>query len=421
MRLLYQLLLWLAAPRIAWHLFARSRREPGYRAHMGERFGRYDFSIAQPVLWIHAVSVGETRAAQPLIEALLARYPGHAVLLTHMTPTGRDTGVELAGERIYRCYLPYDYPFAVRRFLTHFRPVLGLLMETEVWPNLIAACRVRGIPLHLVNARLSEKSFRRYRLGGGFVRETLAALTGIAAQTDEDAARFRALGAIKVTVTGNIKFDMTPPPALVVQGRAWRAALAGRKLWLAASTREGEEALLLDAYAALQLPGVLLALVPRHPQRFDEVARLAEARGLRVQRRSAGTAEVPAADMQVWLGDSMGELSAWYAACDCAFVGGSLLPFGGQNLIEACAEGAPVVIGPHTFNFAEATRRAVEAGAAVQVADSAALARAVREILEDAGRAQAMASAGRAFAERHRGATARTLETLALPDLQQAR
>jgi len=362
------------------------------------------------------VSVGETRAAQPLIEALLARHPAHAVLLTHMTPTGRDTGVELAGDRIYRCYLPYDYPFAVRRFLDHFHPVLGLLMETEVWPNLIAACHGRGMPLHLVNARLSEKSFGRYRLGGGFVRETLASLSGIAAQTDVDAERFRALGATAVTVTGSIKFDVAPPPALVARGREWRAALAGRPLWLAASTREGEETLLLEALAALRMPGVLLALVPRHPQRFDEVARLAESRGLRVQRRSQAT--VPAADTQVWLGDSMGELFAWYAACDCAFVGGSLLPFGGQNLIEACAVGAPVVIGPHTFNFAEATRRAVEAGAAVQVADSAALAGAVREILGDTGRAQAMAAAGRAFAERHRGATARTFATLIL---QQAR
>ena len=415
MRLLYQLLLWLAAPRIAWHLLARSRREPGYRAHVAERFGRYDFTIAQPVLWIHAVSVGETRAAQPLIETLLARHPEHAVLLTHMTPTGRETGVELAGDRIYRGYLPYDYPFAVRRFLDHFRPVLGLLMETEVWPNLIAACRARGLPLHLVNARLSAKSFGRYRLGGGFVRDTLAALTGIAAQTEEDAARFRALGVAAVTVTGNIKFDVAPAPALVARGREWRVALAGRKLWLAASTREGEEALLLEAFAALRVPGVLLALVPRHPQRFDEVARLAESRGLRVQRRSleAAATAAPAADTQVWLGDSMGELFAWYAACDCAFVGGSLLPFGGQNLIEACAVGVPVVIGPHTFNFAEATRRAVEAGAAVQVADGAELARAVREILEDAGRARAMAEAGRAFAEHHRGATARTLATLA--------
>jgi len=373
------------------------------------------------VLWIHAVSVGETRAAQPLIEALLARHPDHAVLLTHMTPTGRDTGVELAGDRIHRCYLPYDYPFAVRRFLAHFQPVRGLLMETEVWPNLIAACRARGVPLHLVNARLSEKSFGRYRLGGGFVRETLAALTGIAAQTDEDAARFRTLGATAVTVTGNIKFDLAPPPTLVARGREWRAALAGRKLWLAASTREGEEALLLDAFAALQVPGVLLALVPRHPQRFDEVARLVASRGLRVQRRSADVTAVPAAGTQVWLGDSMGELSAWYAACDCAFIGGSLLPFGGQNLIEACAVGAPVVIGPHTFNFAEATRRAVEAGAAVQVTDSGALVAAVREILGDAGRAQVMAAAGRVFAERHRGATARTLAMLEASTPQQAR
>ncbi len=412
LRYLYNLLLWLAVPRIVWHLLSRSRREPGYRAHVAERFGRYDFTVAQPVLWIHAVSVGETRAAQPLIDALLARHPGHAILLTHMTPTGRDTGEEVFGDRVHRCYLPYDYPFAVRRFLEHFRPAAGLLMETELWPNLIAACHARNIPLSLVNARLSEKSFGRYRLGGGFVRETLAALRGIAAQTDDDAARFRTLGAPRVTVTGNIKFDVAPPAALVARGQAWRAALAGRKAWLAASTREGEEALVLDAHAALRVPGVLLVLVPRHPQRFDEVARLAEARGLRLQRRSSDA--MPLADTQVWLGDSMGELFAYYAACDCAFVGGSLLPFGAQNLIEACAVGAPVVIGPHTFNFAQAVRGAVEAGAAVQVPDCAELARAVHEILDDPARAQAMSRAGLAFAERHRGATARTLAAVGL-------
>jgi 3-deoxy-D-manno-octulosonic-acid transferase len=412
LRLVYNLLLWLAVPRIVWHLLARSRREPGYRAHVAERFGRYDFTIAQPVLWIHAVSVGETRAAQPLIDALLARHPDHAILLTHMTPTGRDTGEEVFGDRVHRCYLPYDYPFAVRRFLDHFRPVAGLLMETELWPNLIAGCHTRGIPLSLVNARLSEKSFGRYRYGGGFVRETLVALRGIAAQTEDDAARFRALGASRITVTGNIKFDVTPTAPLVARGQAWHVALAGRKVWLAASTREGEEALLLDAHAALRVPGVLLVLVPRHPQRFDEVARLVEARGLGLQRRSSDA--VPAPDTQVWLGDSMGELFAYYAACDCAFVGGSLLPFGAQNLIEACAVGAPVVIGPHTFNFAEAVRGAVEAGAAVQVPDCAELARAVREILDDPARAQAMSQAGLAFAERHRGATGRTLAAVAL-------
>lgn len=412
LRLVYNLLLWLAVPRIVWHLLARSRREPGYRAHVAERFGHYEFTIAQPLLWIHAVSVGETRAAQPLIDALLARHPGHAILLTHMTPTGRDTGEEVFGNRVRRCYLPYDYPFAVRRFLEHFRPAAGLLMETELWPNLIAGCHARNIPLALVNARLSEKSFRRYRLAGGFVRDTLSALHGIAAQTEDDATRFRALGAPRVTVTGNIKFDVAPPAALVARGQAWRAALAGRQVWLAASTREGEEALVLDAYAALRVTGVLLVLVPRHPQRFDEVARLAEARGLRLQRRSSDA--VPGPDTQVWLGDSMGELFAYYAACDCAFVGGSLLPFGAQNLIEACAVGAPVVIGPHTFNFAQAVRGAVEAGAALQVPDCAELARAVHEILEDPARAHAMSRAGRAFAERHRGATARTLDAVAL-------
>ena len=407
MRALYNLLLWLALPRIAWHLWARARREPAYAVHVGERFGRYDLLIAQPVIWIHAVSVGETRAAQPLVDALLARHPESAILLTHMTPTGREAGEEVFGARVHSCYLPYDYPFAVRRFLAHFRPRVGLLMETELWPNLIATCRAQAIPVYLVNARLSEKSFRRYRLASGFTRSMLNALTGCAAQSEQDAERLRALGAPAVTVTGNVKFDVAPSPQLLARGAAWRAAMAGRPMWLAASTREGEEALVLDAFARVEAAGALLMLVPRHPQRFDSVAELCADRGLVLQRRSE--TEAPAAATQVWLGDSMGELTAYYAACDCAFIGGSLVPLGGQNLIEACAAGAPAVIGPSTFNFAQITCLAIDAGAAVQVADVAQLAPVVSALLTDAPRARAMAAAGRSFAERHRGATERTL------------
>jgi len=341
------------------------------------------------------------------------KYPQHRILLTHMTPTGRETGEALFGADVTRCYLPYDYPAAVARFLDHFRPRAGIVMETEIWPNLIHAARARSVPLYLVNARLSEKSFTRYRRFAGFVRECLEGFTAIAAQSDDDARRLAALGAGTVRVTGSVKFDVAPPPPQIDLGRALRSGFgAGRPVFLAASTREGEEALLLDALAQVEVPGVLTVIVPRHPQRFDEVARLLEERGVRNQRRSADAPVAPGT--QVLLGDTMGEMFAYYAACDVAFVGGSLLPLGGQNLIEACAAGKPVLIGPSTYNFAEAAELAVQAGAALQVPDAAALAREAQRLLRDSAAAQRMGESGLAFCAAHRGATARVLELIEL-------
>lgn len=408
MRLLYNLLLWAALPYTFWHLWRRGRRQPQYREHVGERFGRYAGAPAAPVIWIHAVSVGETRAAAPLVRALRERHAGHAILLTHMTPTGRATGEELFGADVLRSYLPYDYPRAVRRFLDHYRPRLGIIMETELWPNLILEARARGVPLYLVNARLSEKSARGYARAGGLARAALRALTGISAQTEADAGRLRALGAPAVEVTGSIKFDFAPPAEQLALGARLRERCgAGRPVFLAASTREGEEALVLDALARVQAPGLLALIVPRHPQRFAEVAELLARRGIPFQRRSE---EAPvAADTRVVLGDSMGEMYAYYAACDVAFVGGSLLPLGGQNLIEACAVGKPVLVGPHTFNFEEAARLAIETGAALRIADAAALAQELERLLRDPVRRRAMGEAGLAFAARHRGATERIL------------
>jgi 3-deoxy-D-manno-octulosonic-acid transferase len=336
------------------------------------------------------------------------RYPDHAILLTHMTPTGRATGEELFGADVLRCYLPYDYPWAVRRFLDHFRPRLGIIMETELWPNLILeACR-RDLPLFLVNARLSEKSARGYARAGGLTRVALEALAGISAQTEADAARLRALGAPAVEVTGSVKFDISPPPEqLAVGGRLRERFGVARPVFLAASTRDGEEALVLDALERVDAPGLLAVIVPRHPQRFDAVADLLSRRGISFQRRSGEAAFAP--DTRVVLGDSMGEMFAYYAACDVAFIGGSLLPLGGQNLIEACAVGKPVLVGPHTFNFEEATRLAIEAGAAERVADGAGLGEELTRLLCDPARARAMGEAGLAFAARHRGATARIL------------
>ena len=418
-RLAYTLLLWLLLPFILPRLAWRARRQPEYLQHIAERFGGYVSGAGPkgPVLWLHAVSVGETRAAQPLVRALLTRYPNHALVLTCMTPTGRAAAREIYAAdaaRITCVYLPYDYPFAIWRFLRHFQPAAGLIMETEVWPNLVAVCAAAGVPLALVNARLSARSAAGYQRIGALARPTFAGLSRISAQSEGDRARLLQVGAREVQVTGNLKFDVAATPELLARGQAWRTAReAGadgtpRRMFLAASTREGEEALLLDALAPLIRAGNLLAIVPRHPQRFDEVARLIEARGYALARRSAG--EQIGRATQVWLGDSMGEMPAYYSAADCAYVGGSLLPFGGQNLIEACALGCPVLIGPHTYNFAQAAELAVAAGAAIRIADAVELAAAAQALLDDAPARQRMGAAGTAFAEAHRGATARTMQ-----------
>lgn len=412
MRLAYTLLLYLAAPFVLARLAWRARRQPGYLRHLAERFGRYCGRPSQPLVWIHAVSVGETRAAAPLVAALRERLPQHGVLLTHMTPTGREAGEALFADTVSRCYLPYDYPGAVARFLDHFRPRAGILMETELWPNLIRAARARGIPLYLVNARLSEKSFAGYRRVAPLAREALASLTAVAAQSAEDARRLAALGAANVQVTGSVKFDVAPPAPQLELGARWRSAWGKtRPVLLAASTREGEEALVLERLGAIGVPGLLAVIVPRHPQRFEEVAREVRRWGLKVQRRSEEAPIEP--DTAVLLGDSMGELFAYYAACDVAFVGGSLVPAGGQNLIEALAVGRPVLIGPSVYNFAEAAEGALRCGAAIQVPDAAALAREVRRLLLDREARERMGRAALEFASAHRGATARVLELIA--------
>jgi 3-deoxy-D-manno-octulosonic-acid transferase len=416
-RLLYNLALLLLLPYIGLHLLLRGRRQPEYLRHVGERFGRYPAPQPSPqrgeggkLIWLHAVSVGETRAAQPLVEALLERCPERRILLTHMTPTGRQTSEELFGDRVMRAYLPYDYPFAVRRFLDHFRPQAGIIMETEIWPNLVSACHRRRMPLLLVNARLSERSARRYARFGALTRAALRQLTGIAAQGEEDAARLRALGAPQVEVYGNIKFDILPPGSQLALGEKLRELMGARRVLLAASTREGEEGLILDALAKHPLRDALLVIVPRHPQRFEEVAALIGKRGFRLQRRSEG--RPVAAEAQVLLGDSMGEMFAYYGACDLAFIGGSLLDYGSQNLIEACAVGAPVLIGRSTFNFAMAAEQAIACGAARQVADAEELLKVAGELLRNAAARARMGEAGKDFAARHRGATAKTLELI---------
>ena len=419
-RFIYTLAVLALLPWAILHLLWRARRQPEYLRHWGERFGYFDAVPPVPshqgiplriTIWLHAVSVGETRAAQPLVAALRERYPGYRILFTHMTPTGRATSEALFGDSVDHIYLPYDTPWAVRHFLRHYRPRFGLIMETELWPNLIAACRRESVPLRLVNARLSQRSAGRYAKFPALTREALWGLVAIGAQSTADAARLEALGAQGVTVTGNIKFDIEAPDEQLCLGRELRLRYGNRPVWLGASTREGEEALILDAWRKVGAGDTaLLVIVPRHPQRFDEVARLAAERGFVVQRRSDDAPVAPST--QVLIGDSMGEMFAYYASADVAFIGGSLLDFGSQNLIEAAACGTPVLIGPSTRNFAEAAREAIACGAALSIGDADDLVAQVNALLANGDRRRDMGNAGRAFAERHRGATARTMDLI---------
>lgn len=407
-RRIYACVLWLLLPYIAWHLWVRSRKQPEYLQHVGERFGRYQLQPKRPVIWLHTVSVGETRAAASLVEELLKAYPGHQLLLTHTTPTGRTESERLYGEKVWRVYLPYDYPFAVRRFLQWFKPALGVLLETEIWPNLIAASRERQMPLLLLNARMSEKSARRYGRYPALARQALQGLATIAAQTEADAERLMRLGAQQVAVMGNLKFDIEPPAQMLQLGQKLRQRFGvNRKVFLAASTRDGEEALLLAVLGRLEIPGLLTVIVPRHPQRFGEIAAMLENRQLAYVRRS-GEGQVPT-DVSLVLGDSMGEMYAYYAACDVAFIGGSLLPLGGQNLIEACAVGKPVLVGPHTYNFAEAAQAAVEAGAAMRVQDASELGAQLTMLFQHPEQVEDMGRAGKEFVARNCGAVSRAM------------
>ncbi|HUQ27501.1 MAG TPA: lipid IV(A) 3-deoxy-D-manno-octulosonic acid transferase [Usitatibacter sp.] len=403
-RFLYGLLWMVATPFVLARLLWRARKQRGYLEKLGERFGFYAPAPPGPCIWIHAVSVGETRAAVPLVEELKARHPGHRILVTHMTPTGRATGIDVFGDRVERAWLPYDMKSAVRRFLAHYSPQAGVVLETEIWPRLLEEAGRAGIPVVLANGRLSERSARRYERLPALTRWALDNLAGVAAQTQADAGRFARIGVRAPVVLGNVKFDLEVPDAMIERGERFRERFGrGRTVWVAGSTRDGEEALLLDAFQAIAPADALLVIVPRHPQRFDDVARLSQARGLAVSRRTDESA-VPAAT-RVVLGDSMGEMLAYYFAADVVIVGGSLLPFGGQNLIEPCALGRPVIVGPHTYNFSEAAEGAIASGAALRVADAEEALRAAAGL--DASTRREMGSRGRAFVEAHRGAVRR--------------
>lgn len=408
-RFVYGSLLRVLSPVYALRLWWRGRAEPPYRQAIGERFGRYAGTAVPGAVWIHAVSLGETRAAQALVDALRAEQPSLRLLLTHGTATGREAGAALLRAGDAQTWLPYDTPGATRRFLAHWQPAVGVLMETEVWPNLMRSAAAAGVPVLLANARLSEKSLRRGARFALLLRPAFAALGRVLAQTDADAARLRSAGARRVDVMGNLKFDVDPDAGLCRLGERWAQA-SGRPLVLAASTREGEEAALLAAWQARPAPRPRLLLVPRHPQRFDEVAALVERGGWSLSRRSAWPDGGPGDAAQaadVWLGDSLREMPAYYAAARVALLGGSFEPLGGQNLIEAAACGCPVLMGPHTFNFADAAQRSLAAGAAERVADiDAGVLRAIALTADEPLRA-CMAQAALAFSAAHRGAAQR--------------
>lgn len=421
MRILYSILWWFALPFVLLRIYRRGKLEPGYRRHVPERLGFYpDVPPAKRRLWVHAVSVGETRAAEPLVRALMAEFPDGQILLTCMTPTGRETGAQLFAEeisngRLIQSFLPYDTGIMMSRFINHFQPSLCVLMETEIWPNLIHQCVRHQVPLTLVNARLSKKSLRKGKKFKSIMEEAAQGFSAVAAQTQTDADRLNEFGANRIAVTGSVKFDVQPPEEKLQMGRRLREAIGNRPVFMCASTRLGEEPQLLDALSTLREDALLL-LVPRHPQRFDEVAEMITSRSIKMVRRSSLSADfnerIPD-DTRILLGDSMGEMFMYYATCDAAFIGGSLEKLGGQNLIEPCAVEKPVLIGPHTFNFEAITEDAIKIGAAIRIQSAQELFEQTNLLLADSKRLQQMGQTARKFAEKQHGATERTLRLLA--------
>ncbi len=411
MRIFYNLLTYvLFLPYIGYWLI-RGITNRSYLQRIGERLG-IGYPRLERCIWIHAVSVGEVVAAVPLIRALAKRYPDRPLLVTTVTPTGAARVASLFGDEVHHTYIPFEAPNVVNRFFSATNPEIALVLETEIWPNLYRGCGVRGIPLVLVSARISPRSVRSYRRLLPLFRETLSHGIIIAAQSDADAERFLSLGAApeRTRVTGNIKFDVELPADLPARGRALRAELFGeRPVWTAASTHEGEEEIVLSAQRALSKthPDLLLVLVPRHPQRFPAVREMIVKHGMSVVSRTDGNSCSSAT--QVFLGDTMGELTLFYAASDVALVAGSLVPIGGHNLLEPAALGLPLLSGPHVFNAQEIADMFVAKGACKLVHDSAELAAAVDGLLSDAEAASLLGDAGREILERNRGSLARLM------------
>ena len=415
-RLIYSVIFYLLIPLILARLLYRGIKAPAYRLRWAERFGFVPYSQDKPVIWLHAVSVGETLAAVPLVKALQEKYSDHRLTVTCMTPTGSERIKAAFGDSVDHCYAPYDMPDSVARFLNRVEPKLLIIMETELWPNTIAACHKRNIPVLLANGRLSEKSATAYRRIAPLVRPMLAGLTAVAAQHKDDGARFTDLGLAEaaLSITGNIKFDLSLDQIARDKAQAllteWRG-VSERPILLAASTHRGEDEIILQAFKKIkhELNNPLLVLVPRHPERFGQVAELCVATGFSVAKRSSGDSPD---DADILLGDTMGELMCFFGACDIAFVGGSLVPNGGHNMIEPAAWGVPVLSGPHLFNFSEASHLLLNGGA-MQICQSAdEMAEQVVELLANQVQRDEMGSAAQRIAEANRGALDRLLSLI---------
>lgn len=414
-RRIYSILLYLGIPLILLRLLWRARKAPDYSRRIGERFGLGLPAQQSSVIWIHAVSVGETLAALPLIKRLQDEYPQRRLLVTTMTPTGSAQVRRSFGDSVAHVYAPYDLPFAVRRFLDAMRPELLLIIETELWPNILHYSAQRDIPAVLVNARLSQNSAEGYARLGGLARRMLAKLSFVCAQNASDAQRFIAVGMAenRVAVTGSIKFDVHFDEALQTQAQRVREQWSSgepRRIWIAASTHQGEDAIVIAAHQQLlqQFPALLLVLVPRHPERFDAVFDLCAASGVPAQRRSqAQTLDTPT---RILLADTMGELSLLFGACDIAFVGGSLVATGGHNMIEPAAWGLPVISGPHVFNFTDVARALAEQGGLTIVRDQRQLVLQLTLLLNDENKCRQAGENNRDVVDQNRGALQRQFE-----------
>ena len=414
LRGLYSLAIRLALPFSLYYLIWRGLRQSEYFARWSERFALYRGERLRDCLWIHAVSVGEVNAAVPLLAALRARYPEQALLVTTTTPTGSARVRALWGDSVKHVYLPYDLPGAVRNFIEHFQPRLALVMETEIWPNLFAELQRRGVPVIIANARLSERSLKGYSPFAPLVRITMATVDCVAAQSEADAARYRKLGArdSSVAVTGNLKYDLPLPEGIVEQAKKWRTSWRDRPVWIAASTHPEEEAVMMDAHRAVLAgyPQALLLWAPRHPDRFAAVASNCIRSGFRVRLRSVD--RLPASDTEVFVIDSLGELMAFYAASDVAFVGGSLQEVGGHNLLEPAALGVPALVGPHTFNFQEITDLLIGTSAVQRVSDAQSLGMLICQLFQHPDERGRRGDAGRLRIAAERGALARTMDLI---------
>ena len=424
LRFTYNVLLCLALPIVWLRLFVRARREPAYAERRGERFGRVPARVGQDVVWFHTVSAGETIGAAPVIRALKSRLPDARFLVTTMTPAGSAQVIERLGDIVDHCYAPYDFPWAVRRFVRRVRPRALFLMETELWPNLIGATHASGASVSLINARLSERSARGYRRVGPLTRRVLAQLDQVICQYDDTARRFDELGVAseRLSVTGSIKFDLALPDDLDDEVRRLREAWVGdRRAWIAGSTHPGEDEIVLDAQRALaeRFPGLLLILAPRHPARADRVAMLARERGLHAAMLSAGPGGRDDRTPDVLVVDAMGRLIYLYGVADVAFLGGSLVPVGGHNPIEAAAHGIPLLMGPHRFNWTEIVRRFSDAQCLHGVSPDR-LAAIVGDLLADDARRRSQGRRARSVVQENQGVTreleARMLSVLSGPD-----